>query len=176
MFTRFLSAFTVFLAFLCSVSSADAMGLAFPANGLYSLRPKYAPGFELTVQNASQNQKANVVIWSANSHLLKNSHQRWKIERIGDSNYYKICAENSGLALSLEGEVAATNICVWPYVNQRNQQFAFWDCGDGSYIIQIHLAGRYVLDVDHGGAFDGANVLVYGYHGLSNQRWKLVKL
>lgn len=103
---RFADVFVLFLiclfgAELNNLSSADAMSLAHPANGVYSLQPKCSPGYELAVQNAGTNNGANVVIWKINN----GKNQRWRFERLGGGDYYKITAENSGLSLDIEGRV-----------------------------------------------------------------------
>lgn len=161
---------------LNNFSQAEAR-ISLPANGVYSLQPRCAPRFELAVQNASRNAGANVIIWSINSDRPESTNQRWRITRIGDSDYYKITAENSGLSLDAQGEdiKSGTNIDVWPYGYDGDQQFMFW-YENGYYTIQLNLSGNYVLDVANGDAYSGNNVLVWKSHGGTNQQWKLVRL
>ena len=180
--TRFSVAIAVFLTCLFGVEfsnlpQADA-GISLPSNGVYSLQPRCAPGFELAVQNASKSAGANVILWSINSNRPESTNQRWRITRLGDTNYYKITAENSGLSLDGEGNIGSygANLCVWPYSYDGDQQFLFIYNDNGYYTIQANLRGAYVLDVANGDAYSGANVLIYPSHGGSNQQWKLVRL
>ena len=158
---------------LNNLSSVCAMSLAHPEDGVYSLQPQSSPGYELAVQNAGTNNGANVVIWQINN----GNNQRWKFERLGGGNYYKITAENSGRSLDVEGKIGVNgaNLQVWSYAYQGNQQFLIWDCGDGYYVIQPNLSGNYVLDVDHGKSYNGNNVIIWTASGQSNQKWKLVR-
>ena len=163
---------------LCLWEKADAAAVAYPADGVYSLRPQCAPGRELAVYNASKEKGANVVIWDINSHLPQSTNQRWRIERIGNGQWYKIFAENTGFALDVEGAVAqsGTNLCVWPNGTQSNQLFMFFYCGEGYYIIQPNLQGAFAVDVSNALDANNANVLIWERHDGANQKWKLVKL
>ena len=145
------------------------ISIAYPQEGIYVLRPQCALEYCLSVENASRSNGSNVVI---------SKNQRWRIERLASSRYYKISAENSGLVLDVDHGNAfdGNNVLVWQYHGGTNQQFIFLDCGDGYYIIQANVNGNYVLDVDHGNAFDGNNVLIWQYHGGPNQKWKLVRV
>ena len=168
--------FTCLLAFNLNV--ANALSVAYPANGLYSLQPQCAPGKELTVENASTNNGANVFLWSINSNWhTQPSHQKWYIERIGNSEWYIIKAENSGKCLNVDGGAAKdfTNITLWQRTDE-NQTFRFFDAGNGNYIIQGHThGGFFVLDVYYAKNADGTNVTNCGYNGSPAQIWKLVR-
>ncbi len=158
--------------------AAHAAGLqiAYPANGLYSLQPKCAPNKELTVQDASTADGANVFLWSINSNWhTQPSHQKWRITRLGNSEWYKIEAENSGKALNVHNGIAqnGTNVSIWPYGGNMHQ-FRFFDAGNGYYVIQSNIGGTFVLDVSNGTNSDGANVQVWTWNGTNAQKWKLV--
>ncbi len=154
--------------------------VAHPVNGLYSIQPMCAPQKELTVQNASTANNANVFIYSIASDWHKQpSHQKWYIERLGNSEWYKITAENSGKALNVHNGFAAngTNVDIYPY-GARMHQFRFIDIGDGYYAIQANIGNintaSYVLDVASGANVNGANVQVWGFNAGSSQKWKLL--
>ena len=155
--------------------------IVYPANGLYSIQPMCAPNMELTVEGASTAEGSNVFIYSINSHAhTQPSHQKWYIERIGNTEWYKITAENSGHALNIHGGVPAngTNVSVWPYSpTASHHQFRFLDAGNGYYVLQGHISGNFVLDVKNAGNANGTNVQMqtYNSNGSSAQRWKLVR-
>ena len=152
-----------------------------PANGLYSLQPMCAPNKELTVKNASTANSANVFIWSINSDWhTQLSHQKWYVTRIGNSDWYKITAENSGKALNVHNGIAVngTNVDIYPYGGKMHQ-FRFIDTGNGYYAIQANVgdlnSASYVLDVEGAGSTDGTNVSIHQFTNNSAQRWKLIK-
>lgn len=123
----------VFCLFAVNFGVANALSVVYPANGLYSLQPQCAPNKELTVENAGTNNGSNVFIWSINSNWhTQPSHQKWYIERIGNSEWYIMKAENSGKCLNVDGGAArdGTNITLWQQTDQ-NQWFRFFDAGNG---------------------------------------------
>ena len=163
--------------FVSSAAKAGEMRIVYPANGLYSIQPKCAPNRELTVQDASTANGANVFLWSINSNWhTQPSHQKWRITRIGNSQWYKIEAENSGKALNVHNGIArnGTNISIWPYGGTMHQ-FRFLDAGGDYYVIQPNIGGSVVLDVSNAGNYDGANVQVWTWNGTPAQMWKLVR-
>lgn len=150
----------------------------FPAEGLYSLQPACAPNLELTVENASKNENANVFLYTiASGAHTAPSHQKWLLTRLGSSEFYKITAENSGLALNIHNGISAngTNVTLWPYSGNMHE-FRFFNSGDGYYYIQGNIAGNYVLDVENFGNTPGTNVSMHEFNGSTAQKWKLVKV
>lgn len=142
--------------------------------GLYSLQPMCAPNTELTVSGASKNLSAPVVIDSQNSaNQTTKSHQKWYVTSVGNG-YYKITAENSGLALNNHNgaNVNGNPITIYTYSGYC-QEFRFYDSGNGYYIIQPkNVSG--VLDVAGGGNANNTRVQLYQYNGSAAQKWKLV--
>lgn len=167
----------VFIFTANNIARCDNLRQAFPQNGLYSLQPECAPGKELTVLDASKNQGSNVIIWSINSNWHKDpSHQKWRITRLGSSEWYKIEAENSGLALNVHNGASenGTNVSIWPYGGSMHQ-FRFFEGGGGYYVIQANVPKAMVLDVAYGGSADGNNVHVWEFNNSASQKWKLVR-
>ena len=157
----------------------NVIKIVYPANGYYSIQPMCAPGKELTVQGGGTAQGTNVCISTIGSDRQTTpSHQKWYLERIGNSDWYKILAENSKLALNVHNGAAAdwTNVSIWPYSGNMHE-FRFYDIGGGYYLIQGHIDGSkaYVLDVYYGGSADGTNVQSHSYNNTASQKWKLVK-
>ena len=142
-------------------------------NGLYSIQPQCAPNSELTVLYASKDRSVPVVIYSKNSqnHRQK-SHQKWQVTKL-NNGYYKITAENSGLALNNHnGSNANGNpITLWDY-SGFCQEFRFLDAGNGYYIIQPKNVNG-VLDVSGGSSANNTKIQLFQYNGSAAQKWKL---
>lgn len=142
-------------------------------NGLYSIQPQCAPNSELTVLNASKDRSVPVVIYSKNSQNHKQkSHQKWQVTKL-NNGYYKIIAENSGLALNNHnGSNANGNpITLWDY-SGFCQEFRFLDAGNGYYIIQPKNVNG-VLDVSGGSSANNTKIQLFQYNGSAAQKWKL---
>lgn len=142
-------------------------------NGLYSIQPQCALNSELTVLNASKDRSVPVVIYSKNSQNHKQkSHQKWQVTKL-NNGYYKITAENSGLALNNHnGSNANGNpITLWDY-SGFCQEFRFLDAGNGYYIIQPKNVNG-VLDVSGGGSANNTRIQLFQYNGSAAQKWKL---
>lgn len=142
-------------------------------NGLYSIQPQCAPNSELTVLNASKDHSTPVVIYSKNSQNHKQkSHQKWQVTKL-NNGYYKITAENSGLALNNHnGSNANGNpITLWDY-SGFCQEFRFLDAGNGYYIIQPKNVNG-VLDVSGGSSTNNTKIQLFQYNGSAAQKWKL---
>lgn len=142
--------------------------------GLYSIQPMCAPSTELTVSGASKNLSTPVIIYCQNSanHTTK-SHQKWYVTSVGNG-YYKITAENSGLALNNHNgaNVNGNPISIYTYSGYC-QEFRFYDAGNGYYAIQPKNTSG-VLDVVGGGNANNTRVQLYQYNGSAAQKWKLV--
>ena len=175
---RIITIIFVSVVMLFTISSeASTLRVVYPSNGLYSLQPMCAPTKELTVHNASTANGANVIIWDINSNWhTQKSHQKWNIQRIGNTEWYKILAENSGSALNIHNGIAAdgTNVSIWPFGGNMHK-FRFLDAGNGYYVLQGNVNGTYVLDVSGASNTNGANVQIWKYNASSAQKWKLVK-
>lgn len=152
-------------------------GVLLPASvkeGLYSLQPMCAPNTELTVSGASKDLSTPVVIYSQGSqNQTTKSHQKWYVTSVGNG-YYKITAENSGLALNNHNgaNVNGNPITIYTYSGYC-QEFRFYDAGNGYYIIQPKGVNG-VLDVVNGGNANNTRVQLYQYNGSAAQKWKLV--
>ena len=172
-----MSIFSLLMMLFVSGAEAANLNVVHPANGLYSLQPMCAPSKELTVHNASTANGANVIIWDINSNWhTQKSHQKWNVQRIGNTEWYKILAENSGSALNIHNGIAAdgTNVSIWPFGGNMHK-FRFLNAGNGYYVLQGHVEGDYVLDVSGSSNTNGTNVQIWKYNGSSAQKWKLVK-
>lgn len=154
-------------------STAFALSVAYPMDGIYSLQPQCAPGKELSVENHATNWGANVIIDNISS-----SWRKWKIQRIAGTDLYSIIAVHSNLALDVANARTenGVNIATWPYIGGSQNQFRILDAGNGYYVIQANIGGNFVVDVFYRENRAGANVWSYGFNGTPAQLWKLVKV
>lgn len=159
------------LAALLVSSTTFAFSIYHPADGIYSIQPKCAPGKELSVQNHAGNWGANVIIDN-----ISPNWRKWKVQRVGNTDFYSIIAVHSNLALDVDGARAqnGANVATWPFLEGKQNQYIFWDAGGGYYVIQANIGGSFVLDVANGENRAGANVLSWSFGGGDNQKWKLV--
>lgn len=161
------------LATVIVSSTAFAISVAHPADGIYSIQPQCAPDKELSVQNYASNWGANVIIDNINTNWRK-----WKVQRIGNTDFYSIIAVHSNLALDVANGQATNgaNIATWPFLGERANLFRIMDAGGGYYIIQCAIGTNhpFVLDVANGENRAGVNVLSWSFNNGSGQKWKLV--
>lgn len=158
-------------------NNVQLLQVVYPSEGLYSLQPYSSPGMELSVEGANTGANANVYITSIGSdRQITPSHQKWYITRIGNSEWYKITAENSGLALNIHNGIAqnGNNVTIYPYGGKMHQ-FRFLNAGNGWYCLQGNVPGQFVLTVDNEGNAAGTNVNIHQYNAGVGQCWKLVK-
>lgn len=152
---------------------ASAMSVVPPDNGLYFLRPECALDKVLSVQNASKNWGANVVIDNLNSNA-----STWKLTRVA-GDWYTITAIHSDLSLNVADTQTSTaagngfNVSTTSYRGENQNKFRFLDAGNGYYVIQAQIPGNYVLDVYYAYNQAGNNVWCYAFNNTPAQKWKL---
>ncbi len=103
----------------------------------------------------------------------------------GSSNYSSVdtsrsyqfevkCAGNKVIDVAGWGTGNNTNIQIWERgKTQANQTFQPISVGSGYYVLKDLNSGK-VIDVAGGVVKDGANVILYDYHGGANQQWRFI--
>lgn len=85
-----------------------------------------------------------------------------------------MCAPGKVADVNGWGKSNCSNVHIWDKGNkQANQMFKPIDLGNGYYAFMDTNSGK-VLDVSGGSAYDGANVIIYDYHGGANQQWRII--
>ena len=139
-------------------------------DGIYQIKMKNNIN-SFDINGASYDNYANLQIWTCDNSPQK----KFRIERIGDTNYYKIVATHSAKALDVQngGINIGTNIDQYDQNGTDNQFWYFKDCGNGYYSIISKANGLY-LDIA-GGAIGncGANVQLYYSNNSDAQQFKL---
>ena len=140
------------------------------SDGLYTIHPANALDKCMAVEGAATVKDKFIVV--TNSYI-----QQWHISKL-ENGYYKVLANNSGLALNIHNGVPenGNKVTVWPYGGTMHQ-YKFVDAGDGYCFIQGNIGGKYVLNVSDEFASGDRKVNIYQLNPASNvQKWKLVKL
>ena len=151
---------TFIFCFIWQLNIANALSIVHPENGLYSLRPECALDKVLSVQGASKDWNANVVLDNFNS-----NGSTWRLTRV-DGDWYTITAIHSDLALKVADTLTSTpagnglNVSTFPYRGENQSKFRFLDTGNGYYVIQAYIPGFQVLDVYY--AYTVKPVLMFG--------------
>ena len=118
------------MQYLTKISTASTTNLnlynlaaAYPADGVYTLTPGCATNMNLSIYNDGTANKAQAVIYNAG---YRNS-SKWKIQRIGNSEWYYIIDVNSGKSLDNEAGRGANGnmISLWPEQGVC-QRWRFW--------------------------------------------------
>ena len=128
----------------------------------------------LDISYGSYANCANVQIWDND----KVQQQKFRVENVKGTNYYKIISVNSAKALDVQwGNInLGTNIQQYEANGTDNQYWYLKDCGNGYYNI-ISKANGLVLDVD-GGIINknGSNIQLYYSNGTDAQKFKLMPI
>ena len=139
-------------------------------DGIYQIKMKNNIN-SFDINGGSYDNYANLQIWTCDNSPQK----KFRISRIGDTNYYKIVATHSAKALDVQngGINIGTNVEQFDQNGSDNQCWYFKDCGNGYYSIISKANGLY-LDIS-GGAIDscGANVQLYYSNNSEAQQFKL---
>lgn len=148
----------------------NTVNVTLPADGLYTLSPKCAPGASLDVNNGSKSNKANIQIYHTNG----TASQQFTLKKV-DGDYYTICAKVSGRMLDVSGGKKTSGTNVWQYTGNgtASQRWKLKDAGGGYWYIIPKLNTNLALDVSGGGSADSTNVQVYTKNGSDAQKWKL---
>jgi len=139
-------------------------------DGIYQIKMKNNIN-SFDINGASYDNYANLQIWTCDNSPQK----KFRITRIGDTNYYKIVATHSAKALDVQngGINIGTKVDQYDQIDTDNQFWYFKDCGNGYYSIISKANGLY-LDIA-GGAIEncGANVQLYYSNNSDAQQFKL---
>lgn len=87
--------------------------------------------------------------------------------------YFRLVAENSGQALTVEGNSTAAGARIIQYPQgSSNDQWSFVDVGGGYYKIISRNSGQ-ALTVEGNSTAAGARIIQYPYQGSGNDQWSL---
>lgn len=121
----------------------------------------------LDVSEGSMAENANVQIWDENGA----KPEEWHFISVEDG-YYKIISANSGLALTVDGTMAGSNVVQSTWRDTDEQKWKPVSAGSGFYKI-VSKIGDLCLDVSEGKTDAGTNVQVWNDNQLEPQQWQL---
>lgn len=140
--------------------------------GLYTLR-NVNSGMYLDVQDGSNENVANVLVWNGPSA----SHSKWHLRSTGAA--YTLQNAQSGMFLStpvVESSGNGANVFVWDSADVTESQWQLHAVsnGDGtSYSVENIKAGRF-LSVAGASTDSGANVHLWDSPGKPESQWELL--
>ena len=138
-------------------------------DGIYQIKTK--GNLTLDVNGGSCDNGANIQIWASD----KLPQKKFRVTRIGNTNYYKIVAIHSAKAIDVQngGIDISTNVQQYEQNETDSQYWYFKDCGNGYYNIISKLNGL-CLDVDNGAInTNGTNVQLYYLNDSDAQQFRL---
>ena len=161
--------------------SQQKFKLKYQEDGYYTITALHS-GKLLDVANASKTSGANVWQYEENN----TDAQKWIIKEVGDGSY-NIISKCNGLYLDvLHAETRnGTNIHVHTGNGTDAQKFKFEKVkeeeilegkrtiADGIYNIKTNLNEKYGLDVSTASKSNGANIQLYEYVNVSQQKFKV---
>ncbi len=132
-------------------------------------------GLYMQVEGAAAKNNANIQQWGSDGTSV---HDVWKLCSAGDGYYYIVsCVGDGGTyALDVAGKKTdnGTNIDLYQYNGETNQQFMLTRNSDGSYKIRTRISGeKSAVEVADASASAGANVQQYEVNGATCQDWIL---
>ena len=142
------------------------------SDGIYQISLK--SNRVLDISGGNYNNGANVQIWE-NTRVQQ---QKFRVERVNNTNYYRITAVHSARVLDVQGGNTNFGANINQYAsNGTDAQYWFLqDCGDGYYSI-ISKASGLCLDVASGNiSRNGTNVQLYYYNGTDAQKFKFTPI
>lgn len=142
------------------------------SDGIYQITLK--SNRVIDVSGGSRNNGANVQIWDN----AKVQQQKFRLERINNTNYYKITAVHSAKVLDVQGGSSNCGANVNQYTSNGTdaQSWLLKDCGNGYYNIISKVNGL-CLDVESGNTSrNGANIQLYYSNGTDAQKFKLTPI
>lgn len=132
-------------------------------------------GLYMQVEGAKAANSTNVQQWGTSDGVI---HDIWKLIDAGNGYYYIASAVGDGgtYMLDVYGKKTAnsTNIDIYQYNGNDNQQFMLTKNDDGSYKIRTKITGeKSAVEVTNASKESGANVQQYEVNGANCQDWIL---
>ena len=142
-------------------------------DGIYVIKPSYNSSKTLEVQNGSYGNFANIQI---NSNTYS-QNQKFKIEQIDSSGYYRIIAIDSGKALDVYAgkKENGTNLNQYDWNGSDAQKWIIKEAGKDRYTF-ISKGSELAIDVYAASSSVGTNVQTYMPNNSSAQQFTLEKV
>jgi hypothetical protein len=158
----------------------------FVCDGIYSIRPTYVDDKEIAVQNASQQDNAQLVIWSINN----GTNQKFRVTKVRDDLYKinTVDGTNRAISVSVEASTITPTDEFHPIVVRKfdpMNPYQLWKIIEAKprYYTIInavmtcqYTTGRFLaaIDVEWGRESNGTRLCVWGSDKRENQLFSLV--
>lgn len=142
-------------------------------DGVYSIKLPYDQSKVADVAHASHDDYGNVQVYK-NSY---NQNQKFRIEEISGTGYYKITSIESGKVLDVNGagQTNGTNVQQYKWVDSSAQKWIITKTSDGYYKF-ISRSNSLCLDVNKGDSSNRTNIQVWESNNTDAQKFILEKV
>ncbi|MBQ9021355.1 MAG: RICIN domain-containing protein [Eggerthellaceae bacterium] len=143
------------------------------SNGVYVINSALSASIALDIEGGSTANDAKAQIWEANM----SAAQRWYIEKISNTKYYKITNVGSGKVLDVTGGSKKSGTRIQQH-NWNNTPAQMWKISKtkNGVTISSALSDKLVLDVALGSKKNGTAVRIYNANNSTAQTWKINKV
>ena len=140
------------------------------SNGTYSIMSRANSGYGLSILNNSNQNAANVHLWTASS----TNYKKFKFVYQGNG-YYTIQNAGSGKYLDVNGAsgAAGTNVQQYQANGSSAQLWQVLPDGSGAYYLVPKCGTSCCLDLANGKVVNGQNVRIWTANLSNAQRWYL---
>lgn len=125
-------------------------------------------GKAVDVYGAGTTNNSNIIQLS----YYGNANQQWRFCSLG-SGYFKVMSRNSGKYLACHTTSNNSNIYQYDYYSGGYKDWKVECVGNTGYYRLVHRASGKVLDISGGSTADGANCIIYSWHGGDNQLFSI---
>ena len=157
---------SLFVAMYASGTAVAATKNPIP-DGWYMMVSGSSDNRVLDIHNWSQDNGGNLEIYQKNN----TTNQRFYL-KYRDNGYYTISVLHSGKYLHKANSGKSDDVHQWDGYGADNTYWAVEDAGNGYYYLR-NKCGKY-LDNSGGKTNLGNNVIMWDFHGGTNQQWKFL--
>lgn len=125
-------------------------------------------GKAVDVYGGGTTNNCNIIQWGYHG----KANQQWRFTSVG-SGYVKVMSRNSGKYLACHTTSNNSNVYQYDYYSGGYKDWKVECVGNTGYYRFVHRASGKVLDITGGSTSDGANCIVYSWHGGDNQLFSI---
>lgn len=141
---------------------------ATPVTGKIYTIQNLGSSLTLDIENASNNNGANLQLWGSNTSTAA-THRQWEIISVGDG-FVRLKGVDSGKSLEISNGSNANgaNAQQWAYQGTTHQEWEIISVGQGYYRLKNRDSGK---SLRASGSTNGTNVDQWAYSGWDSQKW-----
>ncbi len=137
-------------------------------DGVYLIKPSYNDAKVLDIEGGSRQNFVNLQLYDN----VCAQNQKFHVEEIQNTGYYKIIAVDSGKVLDVYAgnQENGTNVDQYDWNNTDAQKWIIKDAGNGTYSV-ISKCNELALDIVGGYSHNGTNVQMYMANNSKAQKF-----